>query len=172
MDIQKAYNTLEWDALESIMIELGFPHHFVRWTKLRVNTVSYRCDPIFVSLMMNNFTEFSKCTGLQASSAKCEVYFGGIDVLTQATIQASIGFNRGSLPFKYLGVPLDSKKLTINQCSPLIEKITLRLRHWSTRLLSYACRLQLIRSVMFSITNYWMQVFPLPKKILYHIEAK
>lgn len=30
---------------------------------------------------------------------------------------------------------------------------------------------KLIRSVLFIITNYWLQVFPSPKKILKHIEA-
>lgn len=39
------------------------------------------------------------------------------------------------------------------------------------RLLSYVGRCQLIKSVLFAITSYWMQVFPLPKKVLRHIEA-
>ncbi|XP_021731524.1 uncharacterized protein LOC110698412 [Chenopodium quinoa] len=30
----------------------------------------------------------------------------------------------GSIPFRYLGVPLSSKKLTVAQCSPLVEKVT------------------------------------------------
>lgn len=29
MDVQKAYDTIEWSALRYIMIELGFPHIFV-----------------------------------------------------------------------------------------------------------------------------------------------
>jgi hypothetical protein len=75
------------------------------------------------------------------------------------------------LPFKYLGVPLSSRKLTVHQCRPLIDKIVAKIRHWTAKLLSYAGRLQLIRSVLFAVTTYWMQVFPLPKQVIKQIEA-
>ncbi|XP_058783126.1 uncharacterized protein LOC131657781 [Vicia villosa] len=75
------------------------------------------------------------------------------------------------MPFKYLGVPLDGKKLTIANCQPLIEKMMCRLNHRCTRLLSYAGRLQLAKSVLFAIANYWLQISPLPKKVISHIES-
>lgn len=56
-------------------------------------------------------------------------------------------------------------------CHPLIDKMLQRINHWSTRLLSYAGRLQLIKSVVFGIANFWMQIFPLPKKVIAHIEG-
>lgn len=46
-----------------------------------------------------------------------------------------------------------------------------RNRHWSARLLSYGGRVQLIRSILFVVANYWMQCFPLPKKVLQHVES-
>ncbi|XP_058763491.1 uncharacterized protein LOC131636928 [Vicia villosa] len=42
VDIQKAYDTVDWDALQHIMIELGFPHLFVNWIMACVRNVSYR----------------------------------------------------------------------------------------------------------------------------------
>ncbi|XP_059306466.1 uncharacterized protein LOC132057894 [Lycium ferocissimum] len=39
-------------------------------------------------------------------------------------ILSHLGYCEGALPFKYLGVPLSSKKLTVAQCMPLVEKIT------------------------------------------------
>ncbi|XP_058755140.1 uncharacterized protein LOC131628305 [Vicia villosa] len=39
---KKAYDTLEWQALEDIMREMSFPPKFIRWIMLRVMTVSYR----------------------------------------------------------------------------------------------------------------------------------
>lgn len=42
MDIQKAYGTVDWDALQHIMIELGFPQIFVNKTMACVNTMSYK----------------------------------------------------------------------------------------------------------------------------------
>ncbi|XP_058776813.1 uncharacterized protein LOC131651162 [Vicia villosa] len=42
MDIQKAYDTVEWNALETIMKELNFPVKFIGWIMECVSTVSYR----------------------------------------------------------------------------------------------------------------------------------
>ncbi len=39
MDIQKAYDTVEWGALEAILKELGFPGIFIRWIMLCVTSV-------------------------------------------------------------------------------------------------------------------------------------
>lgn len=42
IDPQKAYDSVEWSALEGIMRELGFPDLFVDWVMLGVTTVSDR----------------------------------------------------------------------------------------------------------------------------------
>ncbi|XP_058749143.1 secreted RxLR effector protein 78-like [Vicia villosa] len=42
LDLQKAYDMVDWRALESIIIETGMPTKFVRWIMLAVSTVSYR----------------------------------------------------------------------------------------------------------------------------------
>ncbi|XP_019237620.1 PREDICTED: uncharacterized protein LOC109217803 [Nicotiana attenuata] len=86
-------------------------------------------------------------------------------------ILQELGYNESSLPFKYLGVPLASKKLSNHQCWPLVEKITAKISCWTSKLLSYAGRLQLIKSVIFGMRSYWAQVFLLPKKISKMIEA-
>ena len=41
----------------------------------------------------------------------------------------------------------------------------------STKLLSYASRIQLIRSVNMETTNYWMQHLPFPKKVIQNIDV-
>lgn len=81
-----------------------------------------------------------------------------------------LGITRGELPIRYLGVPLSSKRLSIIQCQPLLDKMVGRITSWTSRLLSYAGRLQLIKSVLFSIQIYWSQLFLLPKKLVYMIE--
>lgn len=53
----------------------------------------------------------------------------------------------------------------------LIDKIVDRAKHWSTRLLSYAGRLQLLKSISFAITNYWLQCIPLPKFVIKKINS-
>lgn len=244
MDLQKAYDTVEWTALEGILQEMSFPPCFIRWVMVCVSTVSYRYmvngkptrilkarrglrqgDPLSpllfvlvmeymhmimqglknvpdfnfhskcerlsivnlsfaddlllftrgdlrsVELVMETFESFSQSTGLRANPAKCQLYFGIVPEAVQHAIRMRTGFGTGVLPFRYLGVPLTSKKLTIVQCQPLIDKLVARIRHWSAKLLSYGGRVQLIKSVLFAVTNYWLQCFPLPKGVLHNIEA-
>nr|XP_009770787.1 PREDICTED: uncharacterized protein LOC104221414 [Nicotiana sylvestris] len=107
----------------------------------------------------------------QANKDKSSIYMAGVDADEKQAILNTLGFEEGTLPFRYLGVPLSSKKLTLQQCWPLIEKITDRVRCWSARLLSYSGRLQLIKSVLFDIQTYWAQIFLLPKKVMKMIDA-
>ncbi|XP_019239266.1 PREDICTED: uncharacterized protein LOC109219285 [Nicotiana attenuata] len=76
-----------------------------------------------------------------------------------------------TLPFKYLGVPLSSRKLSIHQCLPLVERITNRIKCWTSKLLSYSGQLQLIKSVLFEMQTYRGQVFIIPKKIIQLVNA-
>lgn len=86
-------------------------------------------------------------------------------------IQKITSFQVGALPFRYLGIPLTSKKLTVAQCSILVDKLVKRIRHWSSRLLSLAGRLQLVKSTLFPITNFWLQSIQIPKLVIKKVEA-
>lgn len=84
----------------------------------------------------------------------------------QLNILQELGFSQGSMPFRYLGVPLSTKRVTILQCQPLIDKIMGRIQSWTARFLSYAGRVQLIKSVLHSVEVFLSQVFILPKKVI------
>lgn len=86
-------------------------------------------------------------------------------------IAAITGFDVGNLPFKYLGIPTESKWLTSGQCDMLVEKISKKLKHWSAQMLSYTGKLQLINSVIFSTPNFWLHYIPLPKYVANKIES-
>lgn len=72
---------------------------------------------------MKYFGDFSAFTGLVANIAECKVFVWGVNEDTQLEIFHETRFELSKHPFKYLSVPLDSKKLTILNCMPLIEKI-------------------------------------------------
>ncbi|XP_019265216.1 PREDICTED: uncharacterized protein LOC109242809 [Nicotiana attenuata] len=81
------------------------------------------------------------------------------------------GFTTGELPFRYLGVPLRSKRLSVSQCQPLLDKMLGKNKQWTVKFLSYVGRLQLIKSVLIAIQSFWSQIFPLPKKTIQLVEA-
>lgn len=86
----------------------------------------------------------------------------------QRIVQAS-GFTRSMLPFRYLWVPICSKKISVSQFGVLVDKITARIKTWSSRNLSYTIRVQLINSVLLTLRMYWAQIYILPKNILREI---
>ncbi|OIT36272.1 hypothetical protein A4A49_63596, partial [Nicotiana attenuata] len=84
------------------------------------------------------FTTFSRASGLQANLNKNAIYCGGMERRTIDTICQNMGHTQGQLPFKYLGVPLDTKKLNMLQWQPLITKIVAKITSWTAKKLSYA----------------------------------
>lgn len=244
IDIQKAYDSVEWPFLEQVLISLNFPSGFVGWVMTCVKTVSYsiivngkptppfearkglrqrdllspflfvlameylsrllrrlgknpdfnfhpkcsrlnlihlgfaddlllfcRGDVGSVQHLFTQFQCFSKASGLIANQAKSSVYCRGVSTVVQEEILKVLGFSKGELPIRYLGVLLSTKKVSVVQCQPLIDKILGRIKSWTIKFLSYAGRAQVIKSVLFSIQVFWAQVFVLPKKVVKIIEA-
>jgi hypothetical protein len=76
----------------------------------------------------------------------------------------------GHLPVRYLGVLLISSRLTSANCGALLSKISGRIDSWLSKNLSYASKLQLLSSILYSLQVYWMDIFILPKRIIRVIE--
>lgn len=124
-----------------------------------------------VQVLTKAFEGFSRSTWLIVNPMKCKAYYGGIDQEVQDQLEMVTGFSKGQLPFKYLGVPLMSRRISSQHYTDLCDKVESRLKHWSAHLLSYAGRLQLLQSVIFGVTNYWMQCIPIPMSVIHKIEG-
>lgn len=243
MDLRKAYDSISWEFLFSVMSEMGFPPKFVNWIRVCVTTVTFSIlvngmpmkpfaakkglrqgDPISpylfaiameylsrllhnqsnaksfhyhprskrvnvthllfaddlllfckadidsVQCLMRTFNRFSKASGLEANISKSNVYVSGINMQIKEQITNYLRMEEGAFPFRYLGVPLHSKKLNSRDCRPLVDKIVGKISFWTSRLLSYAGRVQLVRSVIGGMLNFWAQIFCLPKKLLKMVE--
>jgi hypothetical protein len=99
------------------------------------------------------------CTNIQKSEIfpiRCE----GIDipaVLGQFQVQL------GSLPCKYLGLPLRIGRVKREDEQVLIDKVAGKLPKWKGKLLNKTGRLTLVNSVLSAAVNYHMTAFPLSK---------
>jgi len=78
----------------------------------------------------------------------------------------AIRFHEGTLPMKYLGVPITASHLTKLECTALVEKIPARVHIWATINLSFAGRVMLINDIIFGMLNYWASIFLLPQTVL------
>ncbi|KAH0636256.1 hypothetical protein KY289_036171 [Solanum tuberosum] len=78
-------------------------------------------DLKFIQLLQGAFQRFSRAFGLQANNEKSSIFMSGVKPELKQTILETLGYVEGEIPFKYLGVHVSSKKLTIGQCLPLVE---------------------------------------------------
>ncbi|GJX71316.1 RNA-directed DNA polymerase, reverse transcriptase-related family protein [Tanacetum coccineum] len=116
------------------------------------------------------FDDFAIHSGLRIRLEKSTIYMAGIKDDVKEDILTDFPFKYGKLPVRYLGLPLLTKKMKAADFAPLIEKIKLQISTWTARQLSFAGRLQLLSSVIFSLTNFWMAAFRLPKSCINQID--
>ena len=112
---------------------------------------------------------FKLLSGLGLNKAKTSLFYAGLNEVESATLD-STGFHLGSLPIRYLGLPLLHRRLRKSDYSPLIDSIKKHTQIWTARTPSYAGRLELIKSVTYSLVNFWLSAFILPKGCLKEIE--
>lgn len=124
-----------------------------------------------IKLIKGVLNSLSAVNGLNANLSKSQVFLGGVISEDKASIIAELGFTEGMLSVRYLGVPLSPKKLSVAQCKPLVDRMIARISNWTTRFLSYAVRLQLVRAVLFGMQAFWAQIFIFLKKVMKLIES-
>ena len=109
------------------------------------------------------------CLDYIRARLKAKLYCS-IDQHTKSVIHSIIQFPEGSLPVRYLGVPLITTRLYHNDYKCLVDKVKTRLSDWRNKSLSFSGRLQLILSVLSSMQIYWASIFVLPISITKEIE--
>ncbi|WZY96943.1 hypothetical protein YC2023_069272 [Brassica napus] len=123
-----------------------------------------------VKCIADTLEDFALWSGLRMNKSKTELFAAGLN--TDETIAISrLGFNLGSLPIRYLGLPLMYRKLRISDYRPLLDKISASFNCWSAKALSFAGRRQLISSVIYGSINFWTSAFVLPKGCIKKIES-
>ncbi|GJV53270.1 RNA-directed DNA polymerase, eukaryota, reverse transcriptase zinc-binding domain protein [Tanacetum coccineum] len=163
IDIQKAYDTINWKFLEKILGGFGFHRSMIKCVTtvaltLNINgerigyfkddlLVMCHGDPTSVKVIKKALDNFSAYSGIFPNNSKSTVFFGSMKEEEKNAISFVLPFAIGKLPVRYLGVPLIAKRLGVKECG----------------------RLQLIAAVLESIHVYWASVFLLPTTIIKEI---
>lgn len=122
-----------------------------------------RGDIESIGHIMQCIHRFSIVSGLKPSANKSNVFFCNCAPEVFTWFGTNFWIRKRQLPVKFLGVI--SSKLSIDHCIPLIEKLTARVSSWTSTLLSLAGRVQLVKSVLFSMHSYWTNHFMLPAMV-------
>ena len=87
--------------------------------------------------------EFHQRSGLAVSVQKSSFFSSGLSEVEINEIQVSTGMPHGSLPVRYLGVPLCMKKLSLQNCECLIQQVKAKFNSWTVKTLSFCGKVTL-----------------------------
>ncbi|XP_074291861.1 uncharacterized protein LOC141618677 [Silene latifolia] len=147
VDLQKAYDSVEWSFLKEMLEALKFPPQFVKLIMQCVSTTSYS-----ISLNGNLFGYFQGKRGLRQGAPLSPLLF--------------------TICLEYLSRLIEWVQIRPEfRFHPFCKRISARIHGLGARKLSYAGRVVLIKSVLSTLRNYWARIFILPKTIISKIEA-
>ncbi|KAG7552255.1 Reverse transcriptase domain [Arabidopsis thaliana x Arabidopsis arenosa] len=167
-----------FSSLLKSRFEAGYIHYHPKTADLSISHLMFADDVMVFfdggSSSLHGISEalddFASWSGLQVNKNKTNLYLAGTDQ-SEALAISRYGYPASTLPVRYLGLPLMSRKLKISEFEPLIEKIARRFRSWAVKSLSFAGRVQLISSVITGMVNFWLSTFVLPLGCVRRIES-
>ena len=120
-----------------------------------------------IRLVLSCFQAF---TGLKVNVGKSEIVPAGEDNSLDALANI-LQCRVGSLPMKYLGMPLGTSFKTTSIWNPILEKIKKKLYRWKRLYLSKGGRLMLLKSTLSSLPTYFLSLFTIPKSMAARLES-
>jgi hypothetical protein len=109
---------------------------------------------------------FEQLSGLKINFHKSEVYYFGSAKEIEQDYMELFGCQTGSLPFKYLGIPIHYRRLRNGEWKSVEDRFESKLGNWIGKLLSYGDRLILINLVLTSLPMFMLSFFEIPKGVL------
>lgn len=167
-----------FSSLLQSRFDSGYIHYHPRASDLKLSHLMFADDVMIFfdggSSSLHGVSEaledFASWSGLKINPQKSQLFCAGVNEM-EATAMSHYGFSTGILPVRYLGLPLMSRKLRINEYEPLLDALVRRFRAWAVRALSFAGRVQLLNTVIAGTLNFWMSTFLLPKGCIQKIES-
>nr|XP_040249320.1 uncharacterized protein LOC120966829 [Aegilops tauschii subsp. strangulata]XP_045086245.1 uncharacterized protein LOC123494445 [Aegilops tauschii subsp. strangulata] len=179
LDMMKAYDRLEWNYLERVMLKLGISPRFTEIVMRCVTSVSF-------SVIFNGGKqeEFRPSRGLRQGDPISPYLFllaaEGLSCLLKSTrsneriqgIMVAAGAPQGEkLSDKYLGLPADVGRVKEGSFKYLKDRIRKQVQGWMEKALSVGGKEVLIKSVAQAIPTYSMACFKLPRGLCQHING-
>lgn len=74
------------------------------------------------------------------------------------------------LPFVYLGLPIGGHAMRLEFWKRMVDRIINRLSNWKCKFLSLSGRLVFLKSILSSLSDYFLSFFKVPAGIIFFIE--
>ncbi|KAL0449531.1 UNVERIFIED_CONTAM: hypothetical protein Slati_1509500 [Sesamum latifolium] len=197
VDIRKACDTVEWDFLSAVLKLFGFLEQFILWIEdnllpkqevshftggvrsyicciLVLRTIfSYSAGRTRPRCIFSNKDSQSLLTSWDSTSTfrRAISSYLGQQLLIGTHCSPSWTFEKGSFP-SILGTPPLGFMIVYADCKPILLKIDSLIKGWDGIMLSFAGRVQLIKSVLTALQVYWAMAFILLKTIIREIEKR
>jgi hypothetical protein len=113
---------------------------------------------------------YGQASGQFVNPQKSSIFAGSIPQSRLTHIANSLGFQIGYLPFTYLGVPIFIGKLKKCHLQPLADSVKNKLASWKASLLSIVGRVQLVKSVIFSMLLHSITIYTWPSSLIKDME--
>ena len=113
---------------------------------------------------------FQAFIGLKVNVGKSEIVPVG-EVNNLDALANILQCRVGSLPMKYLGMPLGTSFKTASIWNPILEKMEKKLSRWKHLYLSKSGRLMLLKSTLSSLPTYFLSLFTIPKWVAARLES-
>ncbi|RVW32661.1 Transposon TX1 uncharacterized 149 kDa protein [Vitis vinifera] len=137
LDLEKAYDHINWDFLMTVMQKMGFGEKWTGWIRWCISTASF-------SVLIN---------GSPAG------FFQSTRGVENAEVLAfELGCKVGSLPSTYLGLPLGALHKLVAVWDGVEERMRKRLALWKRQFISKGGRITLIWSTLASMPIYLMSL--------------
>ncbi|KAK4388157.1 hypothetical protein Sango_2422300 [Sesamum angolense] len=163
VDLRKVYDTVEWDFLLATLQLFGFPPTFNRWIEECVTSPHFS---LYLNGEDGGFAYHWQCKELglfQLSFADdlivlCKAELRSVDLFRRRTPTTEVSWS------STYHLSLDHARLSAS-----LQKIDARIRGWDGVGLSFAGRVQLIKSILLAFGVYWAMAFLLPKGVIKEI---
>ncbi|RVX19153.1 putative ribonuclease H protein [Vitis vinifera] len=188
MDIEKAYDHVNWRFLMLVLEKMGFGPKWRKWIFCCISTVRMA---VLVNGTPTDF--FSTFRGLRQGASRqredgekgCQsptycllmilsffkseiIPIGGVEEVDRAA--AVFGCKVGNFPTNYLGLPLGASHKSCRVWDGVEERFKRKLALWKKQYLSKGGRLTLIKSTLSNLPIYFMSLFVIPRKVRLRLE--
>ncbi|KAG8381208.1 hypothetical protein BUALT_Bualt06G0098300 [Buddleja alternifolia] len=166
-NIEEAVIRKDWDPIPAYQGGPRFSHLFFADDLILMAKATRKN----LSTIKDVLKGFCDASGLIINKAKSKVYFANCTKRRdKRRITMELGFGCTENLGKYLGVPIIHERVSPGTYRDLIDRVQARLSSWKAKLLNFAGRITLVKSVMAALPVHTMQSAWLPQGTCKHLD--